>query len=44
LTKFSHLGEEFSLESNQNEVHSCEGYIDNILDNIVKDTFAVHEV
>lgn len=38
LTKFSHLGEEFSMASNQNEVHSCEGYIDNILDYTAKDT------
>jgi len=41
LTKFSHLGEELSMPSNQNEVHSCEGYIDNILDNIARPTNAV---
>ena len=34
LTKFSHLGTEFKMQSNQHEIHSCVGYIDNILDNM----------
>jgi hypothetical protein len=32
ITKFFHLGEEIVLPSNEGEVHSCEGYIDNIID------------
>jgi predicted lipase len=32
ITKFFHLGEAFILPSNEGEVHSCEGYIDNIID------------
>jgi len=32
LIRFKHFGEEILLPSNQGEVHSAEGYIDNIID------------
>ena len=32
LTNFFHLGDEITLPSNEGEVHSCSGYIDNIID------------
>ena len=35
-TRFGHFGEEILLPSNQEEVHSMEGYIDNIIDAIEK--------
>ena len=34
ISNLFHIGEEISLYSNEGEVHSCEGYIDNIIDNI----------
>jgi len=34
ITKFFHLGEEIILPSNEGEVHSCDGYIDNLIDSI----------
>ena len=34
VTDFFHLGEEIILDSDQGEIHCCEGYIDNIIDYI----------
>ncbi|WP_412971451.1 lipase family protein [Glaciecola sp. MF2-115] len=34
ITNLFHLGKEILLPSNQGEVHACEGYIDNIIDQI----------
>jgi len=32
LISLEHIGEKIELKSNQNEVHSCAGYIDNLID------------
>lgn len=34
ITKFKHLGEEIKLVSNENEIHSCNDYIDNLIDDL----------
>ena len=34
ITKFFHFGKEIILPSNDGEVHSCDGYIDNLIDSI----------
>jgi len=34
IIRFNHFGEEIILPSNQGEMHSVEGYIDNIIDMI----------
>ena len=36
ITKLSHFGEKIVLESNEGEIHTCDGYIDNIIDAIAK--------
>jgi len=32
VSRFCHLGEEILLASNEGEGHSCDGYIDNLID------------
>lgn len=34
ITNLFHFGNEISLASNEGEIHACEGYIDNIIDQI----------
>jgi predicted lipase len=34
LTNLRHLGKEIQLISNENEIHSCTGYIDNLIDEL----------
>lgn len=36
ITSLKHLGQEVILESNENEIHSCSEYIDNLIDDLNK--------
>lgn len=36
ITSLKHLGEEIELHSNENEIHSCDEYIDNLIDELNK--------